>query len=440
MDDKATAPQPVPTPSFGPKPGPSVATPPPGLPTRPPAPAPAPQPAPAPSMPKSAPVPAPTPVTPQASGPKEYKTSIRTMTDDISKLKVGQQPSGVSGQKSINPTLPTAPVPPPAPTSRPTLQAPQLELGKVEKSRPLPGMPTPPTPSAGPKSVVAPQINIPSSGPKNSSTGRFLAIILVGALLAGGAYWLLGTSEDPEVVVSPTPIPTQSPTPKPSKSLAELFPGTEEIIELPASGNVTALLQTRLTGMTLPVSTYKKLAIMNPAKGSIALSTIGLLDRLLISYPLTLASGLGNESLILAYGQQEQFDAKGKLSITPSNLKKLVLIIEATDPIATNQALTSWEPTMADALPTLLDYQKAKAASKDFTTNTSLGTIIRYKNFPYADRTIDYALVSAANNKTYWVLTGSREAMFNTIKKLKETSESTPTPSVSPSPSPSQIP
>ena len=56
---------------------------------------------------------------------------------------------------------------------------------------------------------------------------------------------------------------------------------------------------------------------------------------------------------------------------------------------------------------------------KEFLDTNYNGVSIRYKNFPYADKSVDYAIVTALNGKNYLVITGSREAMYGSIDKLK---------------------
>jgi hypothetical protein len=62
----------------------------------------------------------------------------------------------------------------------------------------------------------------------------------------------------------------------------------------------------------------------------------------------------------------------------------------------------------------------SKAIVPTFSSGTYRATQVRYRNFPYADRSIDFANVHASNGKDYLVLSGSREAMFFAIDQLMQ--------------------
>jgi hypothetical protein len=66
----------------------------------------------------------------------------------------------------------------------------------------------------------------------------------------------------------------------------------------------------------------------------------------------------------------------------------------------------------------LFGYDIAKQAAASFASGTYRQVPLRYKNFPGPDRSLDYGIVTASNNKNYLVLAGSREAMFYAIDQL----------------------
>ncbi len=360
------------------------------------------------------------------------------MSADIDKLKVGQQPSGIDIKKSILPTRPIAPAPVAAPRPLPQPQGPQASLGQAEKTRPFAGMPSRQAPVIPPAPGMSPVTIPPASGHRPSS--RLFVLIIVGALLIGGAYWFLSSQNNQEMaeVPSPSVSATSRPTIQPRpKTLLDIFAGTPENIELTATGNPLPGFLTAVNALAVTPMQIKRLSITSSLKGSPELGVMDLLNRLLVSYPLTLKNSLASESMALAYGQSETFDSKGQPT-TGTAQKRLALVLEVKDPVAITSILSGWESTMPDALAGIFAFDKKKAASKTFLSNVFQGVSIRYKNFPYADRTVDYTLVPAGNGKAYLVVTNSREATYQIIQKLKESSiQASASPSLSNSPQPS---
>ena len=74
---------------------------------------------------------------------------------------------------------------------------------------------------------------------------------------------------------------------------------------------------------------------------------------------------------------------------------------------------------MTDELKKLFNLDPKKATSEVFLDNIYSGTDIRYRNFPFADSSIDYAIVSLPKfNANYFVLTNSRESIYSAIDLL----------------------
>ena len=185
---------------------------------------------------------------------QEYRSSIRTMGEDITSIKSGQKPSGVDVPRRVAPEAPKAPLPGAPAAPAPTGPMSSVGLGKTERTGPLAGLPKPPTipnrlgptiglgqtgktgplpPLAGgppapekpsgpfkePK--VQPSIAVPGEK-KGLSTTFYL--LIAGLLVVGGfLYWFMVLRvAEPEVVVSPTPIPTVTPTPV-IRNLSDIF-------------------------------------------------------------------------------------------------------------------------------------------------------------------------------------------------------------------------
>ena len=175
------------------------------------------------------PQPKPAPTTP---GVKEYQSSIRTMSEDISRLKQGQQPMGVPVPRKVEQIVPVPPQATPAPAKPPVtgpqFKIPDVNLGETKRSAPLaqsknlPGITIPSIPK-GPSvpkaggAVPAPQIYVPQEGQPGGNRNMLFIGIGVVAVVAGFAYWFFVLrAPAPEVVIeTPTPTPIEIPTPTP---------------------------------------------------------------------------------------------------------------------------------------------------------------------------------------------------------------------------------
>lgn len=399
---------------------------------------------PPPVVPNSAPVPpktssAPaTPITPTA--PKEYQSSIRTMTDDLAKLKAGQQPQGVDVPRKIDNTpIPAKPVVPTTPAPAPSGPKPTISMPSATKSAPLPSAPASqalkiPVPAPIPRPVMPSatkvpaakldqknQFYVPPADTKSASVSSgsrsliFVGIAVVVVLL-GGLYWyfMIGSSNTPVAVESPvvtlTPRPTATPNPD---VLSTIFTTHGGAIVLPSSGDpVTAFSNGISAQPNITPGTFTVIDIASGASNSAQILTIsGLLNRFIASYPPALQTALGQNYKFLLYGQKESFDSKGKPVTNVVAGSRLVMVSE----IASSSAsiLQGWEPTMSTNLSGVMAFTSSKNTGPFLATNYN-GVSVRFKNFPYPDHSIDYALIQY-NGKTYLVIAGSREAMFAAI-------------------------
>jgi len=87
------------------------------------------------------------PMPPKPSPVQEYRSSIRTMGEDITSLKSGQKPSGVDVPRRVAPEAPKASLPGAPAAPAPTGPMSSIGLGKTEKTGLLPGLPKPAVPS-----------------------------------------------------------------------------------------------------------------------------------------------------------------------------------------------------------------------------------------------------------------------------------------------------
>lgn len=370
----------------------------------------------------SRPTPPPPPRQPIApTPPKEYTSTIRTMADDIAKLKVGQQPTGTNLQKSVTPSpqpvpsrppiLPvTLPRPIPSPANVPPSNLPGLRPLTPQAPSPVPP-PLRQTPAPAPLSQVP---EILQSSSKRPRTILYLLIVFA-VLLVGAVYLYLGTGGDPEIVVSP--IPTETVTPIPiTRNLSAIF-GTSSSIIL--GGTVTELLSS-LNQEPISGGELKPITISSLEGDSVGDSSFNeVFTANSISYPNQINGTLGSDAIILLFGQREIFDAKGQLIPNSPTQKRLVFIAEVTDPITLGQILAGWETSMTGALTGIFELSPAKAASPNFLTNVYQETTIKYRNFPYADRSIDYTVVTSVNTKSYFIISNSRESIYTALEELR---------------------
>lgn len=383
------------------------------------------------------------PATPSA--PKEYQSSIRTMTDDLAKLKAGQQPQGVNVPRKIDNTpTPTKPVAPVAPAPTPIKPAPSATMPSATKSAPIPANPNqaPATPAPAPTSIPRPvmptmpsatknteskldqknQFYVPPAETKTTSSGSgsrniIFISIAVGIVILGGLYWFFmirGSGTEPIATESPavtfTPRPTATPNPD---VLSTIFTNRGGAIVLPSSGDPTTAFSNAISAQpNVTQGTFTVIDIVSGASVSAqTLTASGLLNRFVASYPATLPAVLGQNYKFLLYGQKESFDSKGRPVATNTSGPRFVMINE----IASSSAsiIQSWEPTMSTGLSGIMAITPAKNKGA-FLETSYKGAVVRFKNFPYPDRSIDYALVQY-NGKVYLIVAGSREAMFSAI-------------------------
>lgn len=363
-------------------------------------------PLPVPSRPTSTPMP-----------PREYQSSIRTMSGDISNLKSGQAPAGIDVKKTPGPAVPIKPahgpsIPPPPP--KPIGPVPKVSLGDAEKSGPLKQQI--PTPSIPVKLQPVPTVTVPPAGSKPKKGMMPILLTVLGLLIIGtAAYWYFGLRSEPEIVIeSPTPLVTESATPTPEvKKLSEYFP-SNQVVTIPGNQDPLKYFLNTLKTMTIQGGQFNRL---NAVIGSESLTFETALQRFLLKYPNELAASFGTESSLIGYGQQEVYANNQRSILANNNPVKLVLISESVSGQTVN-SMRAWETTMTSDLNPLFSLKLQKDAQ--FMDNTYAGVSIRYINGRNPDVSIDYAVITASNNKSYLVIAGSREAIYGAIDKLRQ--------------------
>lgn len=225
-------------------------------------------------------------------------------------------------------------------------------------------------------------------------------------VLFGVLYWFLVLRvPEPEIVLeTPTPTPVATPV----QDLKSIFSGITELE--PAA--------------TINGGEFRRVSYLFNVQG-VKDKLLEILDVALVTYPTQLEEILGSDGAVFFYGQKELFDKNGQVEISSNVESRIVLIGELSDPSFAIQPIADWANTMASDFKLLLPTDKSIGYKgpevKEFLDNFYRDVSIRYKNFPYPDKSLDYAIVAASNGKSYLVIAGSREAMYVTVDKLKGT-------------------
>ena len=392
------------------------------------------------------PSPSPMPSSNAAKPPsvQEYKSSIRTMNEDIASIKSGQKPFGVDIPRKVTQEMPKPPlsvVPKPVITPpsgpRPSI----VGLGKAERTGPLPSTAIPKESTGLPKPPeIQPSVIMPSEKRRFGTTIIFL--LIAGIFVAGGfSYWYLVLRvSEPKVIISPAPEPTQTPAPTPViKSLKDIFGkdrGFEfSLFDIGLSKNVSGDFKVFVNTLNVPNGGLLGVGIIQKVEDMLLpLSWLEMFDMNLTFYP----SGLKNkvvDSAMLVYGQSEAFKKDGTINFNAKNIKKTAFVARVADTASVDTMMRDWESTMSPDLADYLLIDDSLIDERDinFMDNVYRGVAIRYKNFPFPDTTVDYAVFKAMG-QNYLLMAGSREAMYAIIDVLLEQDGTSPPLPSPPSP------
>ncbi|MEK7121347.1 MAG: hypothetical protein AAB857_01415 [Patescibacteria group bacterium] len=370
-------------------------------------------------VPPSAGGPVPT-APPPTPGVKEYQSSIRTMNEDISRLKQGQKPTGIDVPRKVEQVVPV-PQPPPKPAiPDQQFKVPSVNLGETQKTGPLASSRDISKAPLAPKAEPKPQIYVPQEGKGGGNRNMLFIGIGAVAIVAGFAYWFFVLrSPAPEIVIeSPTPTPTETPAPTPTPILSSIFSGAQkQAVSIKPTNSLVAFVSD-VAGIVVVPGVFKIIEATDAQIPPVSYSFADLVTKLALKVPGELASNFGNDSAMFIYGQKESFDSKGNLQVGVTAPNRIVIIAELKSPSGASLAAINWEVSLSSDLKTLFSLGTANKNQPGFLDNSYRGASIRYRNFPYADKTIDYAIVSAFNGKTYFVVADSKEAIFAVIDKL----------------------
>jgi len=373
--------------------------------------------------------PQPTPSPAVSQGVKEYQSSIRTMSSDISSLRSGQQLSGIPMPRKIEdkPIIQPLPTIKPAVPNTPTQNAPwaKIEMGQLEKSATLNNQPSASQTSGQTSNkplLPPPPITIPERKAGINRNVMFSGIAVV-ALIAAVAFWffILRTPSEPIAEIpTPTPVISKTPTPTPTPTLGSIITGQSVVVELPTSGDSQVAFKNTLKSSS--ISAGKIQPIQPSIKNGEVITTLkpdALLDKLLVTYPAPIKPILAEQdSYFYYFGQSEAFNIKGVLIPGAPTSQRLVVISEVKSSTLAIESMKTWETTMPADLNLFFDLGYKKDAKTTFLDNLYKGNAIRYINFPWPDKSIDYSFVRASNGKNYLIMANSRQAMYSAIDRL----------------------
>lgn len=332
-----------------------------------------------------------------SAGQDKFKSLIRTMGEDLESAKKGMKFDPKPFEIKQPPTSPKPITPPPKPLLLPS----EIKLGPAQRTKAL-NLPKPATPFTD-----------VTRAKKYHILKIIIPILVIGTASAG--IWYFMTRQKETVTV----IPTFTPTPTPIlKNLSELIPFSSQIT-ISSTENFLTALNNGIKSMTLTNGSWIALKIIDESGAEYTLDQI--FQKLNIALPNGILENLdSNEWFLAVYGQREMYDLNGALSFGQTPKIKLGLIAKANYPTNLRSSLNSWEIIMEDNLKDLFGFNPQKIASEAFLDNFYNGTQIRYKNFPYADSTIDYAILNLAEfNSNYFIITNSRESIYSAIDLLQ---------------------
>lgn len=372
----------------------------------------------------------------------DRRPTIRTMRDDLVRLRRGLAPIGLELEKSeiqksaliihTKPESPPAPikienVPPEAlnkpilppiskrPTALPEKPAHIHEEVRILDKDNLPaflGAPIPKKITPKPEEEKVEYGVIAKIIGSGMTTGIVSTMIIAVTIYGLIYYFFLG--EEAIITSTPVPTPTRTSPITETNELEEIF-RTMPVTTFSLSADSDRLIpefQSFLEKEALAQKEFKKIRFLSVQQGE-ALAFAALLDELTTRYPIELNNWLKNNNIALLYGQMEKFNDSSKSG------KRLVLITEIKDADKVIEIMKNWETTMADSLKSLFAIDPLKEASKLFLDNEYRTVKIRYKNFPFPDKTIDYAIISSLTGRHYLILTNSRESMYSPINRIR---------------------
>ncbi len=354
----------------------------------------------------SQPKPASSPAAPiQSPGVKEYQSSIRTMNEDISKLKQGQKPTGIDVPRKVEQVVPVPPPVPPKPAMPgPQFKVPSVNLGEAQKTGPLAQSKDIPKPPVAPKVETKPQIYVPQEGQKGFNRNILFIGIGVLVIVVGFSYWFFVLRSSTPVVVqeSPTPTPTPTETPTPTPSPLEKL-GIAEKVSISSTSVFLSALTTEMNSRQPIVGQVKLYDIVDENQQKYSFKEF--LTKLSIDTSTFNDSGLldTREWVIGLYGQPGT--GQGFFA------RPFIVIRQKDNNLATN-LMSTWEPRIINDLAKLFSISKL-STKLSFTPDVYSNINFRFVRIPDRDLGVAYAIF-----QNYLVLGSSRDSFRAVLDAL----------------------
>lgn len=399
------------------------------------------------SAPGQKPVPPPA-ITQMPSEPLSFRSSIRTMRDDLDALKKGQRPSGFELEKQIEKTpiqtqsnLPTTPSLAPHPQIK-------VELGETQKAKTLGGLGGPPTPPKLSTEPKGPTVNVPKptptpplAVPKPPQTPSKIPIpdntglevpgggssmfskrnIFIGGgaiLIIAAAVWFFYFRGSSSTVVqntqTPSPAtPSTSSTFTPTPSSQVIQNKLEKFLSGISSAPITIATASSSYGSLNTFINSKDVSTgeLTFYRATDASSNPYQLNQFLSLFQIGLPADIGTltqnqEFLLSVFGMVKQ------------GQKSIGFVVPVSDPAGAKTAMSAWEKTLSNDIEKLFSLNLKKQASKTFLDNVYNGVAIRYLNFPDPDSTIDYAVFTLQDGTSLLIVTDSKLQIYSIIDEI----------------------
>ncbi len=286
---------------------------------------------------------------------------------------------------------------PPKPLSRPADALAPTSVPKTVLPRPAPPVPS---------EIAAPK----PPQTKADRHQKVVAIVLAAALvLAGGGgalwwFWIKPASSTPPVDGQPQPPP-----PQPVTAPTPLLPGlTAQNVEVASVTDIPQGVDRLLGSLAAGAANQVVSVKIKGADAARYATAADIMDGYRLRIPEQIRPDITDLNLIW-HGQSEILSAQ---PIPERSRFGLVVKLQSLANATTN--LRAWEQTMPADLDRYLRVGRFGTASgqPEWHDSDYRGIQIRYANFPLADQTVDYVIISGDN---LLLVATSRESMYGLI-------------------------
>lgn len=337
------------------------------------------------------------------------------MESDIKSIGQGAPAKGVEVTIPSSPPLPSTGQPSDRLPPKPLPPSASISIAGAEKRSVLPNIRPLSPQQVKDKPVPTSAIAVPPKKTAVFNRWTLIAIVVL-VVVAGGGYWFYFLREDITPVVTSSPTPTS--TPDFLKPLKLIFASSDSVV-VPDLASLDDMEPLNLVLSQVVLGESSKNLFLTPENETGEPVTFSsFVSRFLVNQNQSLIDNVTDKRFGLVISrQQEKFDDLGKPITDAEPETRTALIVEITDAVVARIAMSEWEQTLSDDLAEL--FQITEASEQDIFENNKYRDVdIRFMNFPYPDRSIDYALVSSANNNTYLVIASSREQVYSIVDTL----------------------